>query len=288
MTAVSQALKRLSVIDESLLSVPAESCSLYIQVAAPFISFCLFDRSRNKYVALCEYRMVEGNTLEELNSLVRQDEILSAKGYFKTGITVVSRKSVLVPLVFYRADEAAELLSLTSPVSSNETLCTDHLKYMDAVHLYIIDTALAGLLTELYPGCSIAHAGTVVMESELLRNKNNTEPSIAVNVRHGSYDIAVTTGMLLNYFNTFEFHGSEDFIYYLLFVMEQLKLNPEKVQVRFTGDIDRRAASYLITAKYIRNLSFSNRSEAFEYSYGFAQVPQHAHAVLLNQYLCES
>jgi Protein of unknown function (DUF3822) len=288
MTTVYQAMKRLAIIDESLQTTPPENCCLYVQIALPFVSYCLFDRIRNKYIALCEYRLPDDNTAEELTVLLHQDEILSVKGFYKTGVSVISQKFVLVPASIYNVKDAAQLLATTSTLSDDETLCADPLKYTDVVNIYSIPSSLASLIDECFPGSSIVHSGTILMESELLRNKNNTEPSIAVNVRQGSYDICITTGNQLNYFNTFQNHSSEDFIYYLLFVMEQMKLNPEKTPVHFSGDIETKMASYLITAKYIRNILFENRPDAFEYSYGFNQTSSHSHATLLNHYLCAS
>jgi hypothetical protein len=288
MTTVFQAMKRISVIDESLMAVSPGDCCLYIHIALPFISFSLMDRNRNKFIALCEYRLPDENTDEEFNTLFQQDEILAAKGYYKIVISFVSQKSVLVPAVFYNADDAKGYLSLTSSLTDSETLCADQLKYTDVVHIYSLPSDLVNRMQSVYPDCRIIHSGTVLMESELLRNKNSTDPCIAVNIRQGSYDIAVTTGNQLNYFNTFTYQGSEDFIYYLLYTMEQLHLNPEKTLLRFSGEVEKHTATYIITAKYVRNISFGNRPEAFEFSYGFGHIQQHAHAIVLNQYLCES
>lgn len=288
MTTVYQALKRTSIIDESLMATMPENCCLYVHVALPFLSFSLFDRVRNKYICLCEYRLPEENQLEELNTILKQDEILHTVGYNKTVVSFQSDKSVLVPAAFYNEEDAWKLLSLTSPVSDTETLCADRLKYTDAVQVYAISSVLLNTVRSVFHTCKVVHSGTVLMESELLRNKNNTESSVTVNVRQGSYDIVVTTGNQLLYYNSFTYNSSEDFIYYLLYVLEQLKLNPEKTAVRFLGEMDKHMASFLITAKYIRNISFGSRPESFEYSYGFSQVSNHAHAILLNQYLCES
>ncbi|MEP7265177.1 MAG: DUF3822 family protein [Bacteroidota bacterium] len=286
MTTLYQAMKRLSIIDESLITTSPENCCLYVQAALPFVSFCLFDRIHNKYISLCEYRIPDGDPYDELIIVLQQDEILSAKPYYKVVVSLAGYKSVLIPSSIYQEADAARFLSITTPSSSNETLCTDHLKYTDAVHIYSVPTAIASLFSGFFQGTSIVHAATVLMESELLRNKNNTDPCVAVNVRQGSFEIVVTKGNQLTYYNTFSFQSSEDFIYYLLYVLEQLRLNPEKTQVRFTGEIEKQSASWIITAKYIRNISFGNHPEAFEYSYGFKQVSQHAHNTLLNQYLC--
>ena len=44
-----------------------------------------------------------------------------------------------------------------------------------------------------------------------------------------------------------------DFIYYILFVAEQLQLNPEQFSLELLGDITEESALFLIAYKYIRN-----------------------------------
>ena len=91
MTTVFQAMKRVSVIDESLMATSPGDCCLYIHLALPFISFSLMDRKRNKFIALCEYRLPDENTMEEFDALFQQDEILAAKGYYKAIVSFVSQ-----------------------------------------------------------------------------------------------------------------------------------------------------------------------------------------------------
>ena len=55
------------------------------------------------------------------------------------------------------------------------------------------------------------------------------------------------------------------FIYYILFTAEQLNLNPETLNLVFIGDITEDDEIYNIAYKYIRNISFGNRNDDFEY-----------------------
>ena len=80
--------------------------------------------------------------------------------------------------------------------------------------------------------------------------------------------IAIKQGALLLY-NTFEYHTKEDYIYYLLFTLEQLQLNPETIQLVLLGLINKEDDIYSITYKYIRNVSFGNRMD----TYNFTKTP---------------
>ena len=68
-------------------------------------------------------------------------------------------------------------------------------------------------------------------------------------------EIVVVDNNLLKFYNRFDFITKEDFIYYLLFTAEQLKLNPEEFPLVLIGAINERDDLYQIAYKYIRNVS---------------------------------
>ena len=51
----------------------------------------------------------------------------------------------------------------------------------------------------------------------------------------GHFEIIVIANKKLQLYNTFQFTSKEDFIYYVLFTAEQLKLNPEKFELLLLG-----------------------------------------------------
>jgi len=59
-------------------------------------------------------------------------------------------------------------------------------------------------------------------------------------------------------FNSFEYQTKEDFIYYILFTAEQLKLNPETFKLQLLGEISEESDLFKIAYRYIRNISLMN------------------------------
>lgn len=288
MSEVSTAQKKISIIDESLSNTSPSDCHLQMQLAGNHFSYSLIDRSRNKFIALCDFRLPEPVQLEDLTSLFRLDDLAFDTSLLKKSISFYSSKSALMPAPLYKKDDAGKLLSLTVPFEDDDILCADHLKYAETVHLYALKKSFVNAITEEFGTIPIIHTGTVLIESELLKNKNNADHSMLLNVHQHAFDIVVTRGGGLVYYNSFAYQNSEDFIYYILFIMEQLKLNPENTPLRLTGDIEKTSATYLITNKYVRNIFFGEKPDAYEYSYGLRVMSPHACYSLLNQYLCVS
>jgi hypothetical protein len=74
----------------------------------------------------------------------------------------------------------------------------------------------------------------------------------------------------------------EDIAYYLIFVFEQLNLNPEEITLVLMGSVDRYSPVYDLLFRYIRNIDFAARNDSISYSYIFNEVPDHFYFSLLN------
>ena len=98
------------------------------------------------------------------------------------------------------------------------------------------------------------HSSTVLIE-KVLRLKNTNDRTLYVNVESSIIDIIIVKSNSLIFYNRFEYKTKEDFIYFILFTIEQLDLNPEKLRCEFFGSINSIDELYLIAYKYIRNIS---------------------------------
>lgn len=283
MTETFTSLRKTNIFDESLLSTPVENIHLFLDINDKSLSYSLWDKKRKKFIALCDYRLKSDPLISEVEAIIANDEWLQQNN-FSLVSSAFHGPSALIPTEVFRKEDALQLLSLTLSVNENTVVRFDHLKYSEIFHLYAENELMTSLLKH-FNSSSFLHSGSVFIESEMMRNKNNTEPVVAVNVFAKHYEVVVTHGRKLILYNTFSYANSEDFIYYLLFIMEQLQLNPEKTTLQLTGDIEKSSAAYLITSKYIRNIVFGERPDA-DFSYGFDSISSHAHYNLLRQYLC--
>ena len=289
MSAAVQLNKRIEITDESLQNGMGSQTQLFVSVNNDHLAYALLDKSKNKFVALCEYRFVypdsKESRFEQIRSILETDPFLSKDQYRTIGIAVHSFKFSLLPSHFYKKEMEHELLSMTCALNE-DAVFSDQLKYADAKIIYAIDQKLINVIGEWFDGAKLFYSATGLIESQLLLNKNNTAKMMTVNVRIHDFDVLVTEANRLIFFNSFRYQTSEDFIYYVLFTCEQLGLNPENISLNFTGEIEKTSAAYFITSKYIRNVSFLSRWEMNEFSYGFDKLPSHFHYSLFSQPLC--
>ena len=136
-------------------------------------------------------------------------------------------------------------------------------------------------LIDRFGSFNYKHSFTILVKKVLEFSKNIDETQLYVHIQTDNFQIIAAKNQKLLLFNTFDYKTEEDFIYYLLFVAEQLNLNPETVQLKFFGTVSKESNLYQIAYKYIRNVSLffdynniDNKISQQEYLQNF--IPIHA------------
>ena len=81
------------------------------------------------------------------------------------------------------------------------------------------------------------------------------------------------------FYNIFEYQTKEDFIYYILFTLEQLDLSTETTNISIIGAINEQSELYKILYTYIRNISFLNSKKTIFNNQ--TEIDKHSNFILL-------
>jgi hypothetical protein len=223
----------------------------------------------------------------QLKDLYSRHEWLS-QPFQSVKLLFENNKSTLIPSPLFDETETSAFSKFSFTSTDNETLLFHKINNLDAYILYPFSSILIETANELFPSHSKFSISGVFIESLLIINKNiNSLKRIYVNSRINYLDIAILDGRKLLYYNTFGYRTKEDFIYYVIFVIEQLQLNPEEIELILSGNADKNSKIFEIVFKYIRNVSFQRKRESFNYSYVFNEIPSHHFFNLINLELCE-
>lgn len=283
-------------IDKGVDLTQTHTFELSILFAQDGFSFVVFDPNRNKYVALESHEFVEnaaGTAAEKatvaINALIScaTRHPYLGKPFAKTVFIVESRESTLVPDPVF--DEAArkQYLLFANDIPDTYSYRKDAIQAIAGVNVYAMPAQWETQASFLFHNPNIMHASTLFIESLLTKNKNiELRDRIFIHVRPQWFEVAYFAENRLQLYNTFVYRTKEDFIYFILFVFEQLGINPELIEAMLMGEIERNSPLHEITLKYIRNVSFMQRFEDFDYSYVFDEIPQHYYFTLLNSKIC--
>ena len=119
----------------------------------------------------------------------------------------------------------------------------------------------------------------------IAKYKNCEEKTMIVNVDYRLIHITVLDNTKLIFFNIFNYQTAHDCVYYILFICEQLELNPEHLSVELMGEIKKDSELYNLIYTYIRYVNFAKRS--VNLSPNIDSLLEHEQYTLLHQHLCE-
>jgi hypothetical protein len=272
-----------SIVDESIELLGLDNCLLFVELDSIEISFAVRAVKNNRFVA---FRVYNYNSNDELSHLLEADEFLNHKAYQKTMVSIVNIKSTLVPEALYEETKKVALLSFNHTLNSDESVAKDDFRFFDAKNIFAVNDDCISLLEQHFSQPFFHHCSTTFIERVLLKNKNKKEIVVNANLHRQQLELAVAKDNQLLYFNSFNCQSAEDFIYYIMFMYEQLGLNPEQNILELSGILTLHSSYLTISKKYIRFVQFALRNDNKDFSYGFENLPAHQYQTLFDLSLC--
>ena len=239
--------------------------SLSIQFSLDGFSFCIQDANNNSVIDFVEIPFDEKiatpeELAEKLELLFKENELLQLD-FSKVEAIHNNTLSTLVPNDFFDETKLKSYLDFNIKTLASDFITFDDLQQTSTKNVYIPYVNLNNFLFQHFGSFEYKHHSTVLVD-KLLSYSKNKELVFYASVGHQQLDITVIKNDTLLFYNSFEFNTKEDFIYYILFTAEQLKLNPDEFTLSLLGDITKDSELYNITYQYIRNIDFSNIENA--------------------------
>lgn len=271
---------------------------LSLQFNDSHIAYCVLDYRVNKYILLQEFRRNDFIPKAKPGFKLSFDDFLRSvltanswlKNPFKTvRIAYEGKKCTLIPGPLFDSQEAENFLKLNFQLPADEHILADHLQQFDNYNVYSIPKNLEDSVKKLFPAARISSLSTILLQTVWMNFKTRINANrIFLHIKDKSFDILIYDGRLIRFFNTFTWMVAEDVAYFLIFVLEQLGMNPEQSSVVLLGNIDRGSNLFELVYRYVKNMEFGRRNETFKYSPVFDIIAPQSYYPLLNFNSCGS
>ncbi len=232
---------------------------LSIQISLNGLSFCVLDTIANTVMAseqvIFHKELTPFQVLGELEQLFKKNVIQKTEF---SEVVVIHRNNLfsLVPRAMFKTDELANYLKFNAKILANDHIAYDEIDGHELINVYVPFVNINNYIYDLFGEFIYKHHGTVMVQS--LLNEQGTGkmlPVCYVHLSEQQLDITVVANKKLLLFNHFQYATQEDFLYYLLFTLEQLKLDPETVQLRLFGELDEGHRLYELSYEYVKNVA---------------------------------
>lgn len=261
-------------VDETFDEKDLQRYDLTFESGERTFGYSIRDVEKNRFIALGYFR-------NRLNDLTISFPWLSGQFHAVKGI-IGSARFTLIPEALFLESEKESYFNFIHEPETGELILADRLEHLGICTVYGIHGSSKNELDKVFSKYTLVHISTVLMGSIWMNVKNMAGRNVFLNLRDGQFDLLVFEGKQLKYCNVFKFLTTEDIVYYVIFVFEQLNLNPEEMTLTLLGNIEKQSQCYDLLFRYIRNIEFVTRNENFDYSYLFNDIPGHCYYTLLN------
>ena len=268
-----------------------EKSHLSIQVTLDGFTYCVFDKDLVDVVLLTQYEYTDrAQTSEQLIEAVKEvykEEPILSKKFSSVNVSHKNSLSTIVPQEVYDGKNSKDYLKYTVKVLETDSIAVDYLKENETNNVYIPFDNVNKFFEEKYGLFEFLHSSSILVTSLLKYYKDEAGKLFFVNVDKNSLEIVLIENNQLQFHNSFLYYTKEDFLYYILFTMEQLFLDPETQILTFLGAIDRNSPLFDITYKYVRYVRFlkvNNFSLSEEFYEMNPHIEPHYFFELLNQF----
>lgn len=273
----------VSCFDRIFEKASSEKYNLSIRLQLDGLLFSVYDPIILKYIGF-ESVMLAGAS--EIYDFVGKNELLIRK-FQKTVIITPASKYTIVPGALFAADKSSEYFSFVHQLDNGEELNSTKLFFDEAVLIYASDLAYNQIIKDYFPHSAALPGVAAFVDFILPRYRNIRSSAMFLNIYSDNFDLLLLNDGNMIFCNNFNFKTIEDLVYYTIFVIDQLKVNPEKVELKLSGNIGTNTELLKLLRKYIKTVDLLNYEPDAQMSYALNELDRYRYIDLFNPRLCE-
>ena len=231
---------------------------LSVQISLTGLSFLISDVDSKKLQFYSEEKFENSRTPEELllnleSSFVKHNELQT--NFDEVVVIYATNIYSLVPLSLFDASKASEYLKFNSKILANDYIAHDIIENYEVAIVYVPFININNFLFDRFGSYQYFHGCSILLKHVLDTQKHSEGHKAYIHVLEDTFDHIILNNGKLLLCNSYSYKTPEDFIYYILFCFEQLKLNPDTAETLIIGLQSENDPLFKIAYKYIRNVS---------------------------------
>lgn len=245
-----------------------DNLELSIQISLNGLSFCVLNKHSNTITFLKRVPTTKKATpFKILDLLVKEFESEEQLNQAFGNILVVHDNdlSTIVPKELFDEAYLADYLKFNSKILKSDFIAFDEIQVNNSVNVYVPYVNINNFIYEKFGTFSYKHISTILLEKILEAEQYAHNSKMYIHVEQSHFNVVIVSKGKLVLYNTFEYNSKEDFIYYVLFTLEQLDLSPETIDIILLGNITMNDDIYNIIYKYVRHVSFGTRFDDYKF-----------------------
>lgn len=220
-----------------------------------------------------------------LPDVFQTSSVLSAGPWQEIRVGVNASSFTLVPQPLFRKEYTGSYLALMrgSPLPAHEFACAHAHEAEGFLSVFNLEHPLADYFAGAYPlqPLTFVHQTSALIQATADLNRHLLTPHIVWLYFEDEFvTVIYRESHRLRYCNRFGHKNAQDLSYYVLYVLDEQKLQPEAVQVVLYGEITPFAETYTSLSRFLPNLSFGHTPPGLSLVSEFEEIPNHRYLSL--------
>lgn len=237
--------------------ISKDHLKLSVQVSLTGLSFLVVDSSEERIVFFRELPFENTHTPEEVLEKIKYAyQTTPQLNVSFENIEVIHRNTLfsLVPNALFDESKLSDYVKFSSKLFPTDYLDVDAHDTLEMKNVYVPLTNVNNYFFDKYGAFTFQHSNTIFINTIITSATHDSQAAVYAHFSENCLDVLVTKGKNVLLCNSFSIKTPEDFMYYLLFVAEQLQLNPEEFPLFLTGTISEESPYYEMAYTYVRNV----------------------------------
>lgn len=265
---------------------------LFLSIEDKNLRVAVVDAKEKKCMVLEDYRfsgvISRQDTIQQLNTVLEGHLVLRA-GYWGE-VAVIARNGGFthIPQVYFDDSQKESYLRFHPQNLENTDLYSYCHPQNGLCSVFQVEQEFVDWARKAYPSkdIKVLHQADVFLASALKKADAAYKTNIFVDIENRYMNMLIVQGEQVLLYNRYYYQSPQDFVYFLLFAVDELQLDIDSTQTLLYGEISKDSGIFNLLQKYIKNVDFGHRSKEISFSYKFDDVLDHRYFDLYNAYEC--
>ncbi len=233
--------------DLSAATMQKSPYSLVLRFASDGIALSIYQDSSlisSKKIKMPLYAL----TKEQIFPLLLQEPETQLL-YDKIRLIAETKTYSIVPKVIFKEEEMDKLLYFSHQKEKNVSLLYNEIPAFDVINIFSLPEDILEVFRQLFPAYKIEHSISHFMENHI--SKHSLQECIFIWARQKIMDVVALQHNRLLLVNSFDFQTHEDFVYYLLRIIEELNFDLQNCKV-YLYNMEQHAKLHGFVRKFVK------------------------------------
>lgn len=264
-------------VDPDFETNTADNCNLLIKITADSLSYAIVDKGSDEIKVVYDQQECT-NTIQTLANRIKTDSYLMLP-FKEIKISVYTENSIAVPDELFDAGNLNQYASYFGD-DQGSNLYVQPAGNFGFTSIFTLSKFIDQTLTSaLAHGKLFDHTAPL----HVLAKEKNT--ALLLDFSAISFNVLYIKDEKLTFQNYYQIENSEELNYYILFIINQLKINTAETEICLSGIIHENDANHTCLAKYFKTISFNGANTINNKI--LDDMPAHYYSSLLALDLCE-